>query len=112
MARPIQPEQSELVKKTVFSYIVSSAKFKYNLTENRIKFALLDNLKALSGIPNNLDIRNHKFRMHKPQDSRVWEVEMPISDILKYMGSEGTPKKNQAAIRKAAKSMQTKIILI
>ena len=110
MARPIQPEQSELVKKTVFSYIVSSAKFKYNLTENRIKFALLDNLKALSGIPNNLDIRNHKFRMHKPQDSRVWEVEMPISDILKYMGSEGTPKKNQAAIRKAAKSMQTKII--
>lgn len=44
MARPIQPEQSELVKKTVFSYIVSSAKFKYNLTENRIKFALLDNL--------------------------------------------------------------------
>ena len=39
MARPIQPEQSELVKKTVFSYIVSSAKFKYNLTENRIKFA-------------------------------------------------------------------------
>ena len=110
MARPIQPEQSELVKKTVFSYIVSSAKFKYNLTENRIKFALLDNLKALSGIPKNLDIRNHKFRMHKPQDSRVWEVEMPMSDILKYMGSEGTPKKNQALIRKAAKSMQTKII--
>ena len=82
MARPIQPEQSELVKKTVFSYIVSSAKFKYNLTENRIKFALLDNLKALSGIPKNLDIRNHKFRMHKPQDSRVWEVEMPMGDIL------------------------------
>ena len=47
MARPIKPDQSELVKKTVFSYIVSSAKFKYNLTENRIKFALLDNLKAL-----------------------------------------------------------------
>lgn len=110
MARPIKPEQSELVKKTVFSYIVSSAKFKYNLTENRIKFALLDNLKALSGIPNNLDIRNHKFRMHKPQDSRVWEVEMPMSDILKYMGSEDTPKKNQAVIKKAAKSMQTKII--
>ena len=72
MARPIQPEQSELVKKTVFSYIVSSAKFKYNLTENRIKFALLDNLKALSGIPKNLDIRNHKFGLLKPEGVPSW----------------------------------------
>lgn len=110
MARPIKPENKELVKKTVFSYIVSSAKFKYNLTENRIKYALLDNLKALSGVPNSLEIRNHMFRMHTHQDSRVWEVEMPVADILKYMGNENTPKKNQALIRKAAKSMQTKII--
>lgn len=110
MARPIKPENKELVKKTVFSYIVSSAKFKYNLTENRIKYALLDNLKALSGVPNSLEIKNNMFRMHTHQDSRVWEVEMPMADILKYMGDENTPKKNQALIRKAARSMQTKII--
>lgn len=110
MARPIKPESTELVKKTVFSYIVSAAKFKYNLTENRIKYALLDNLKALSGVPNNLIISSHRFRMHKPQESRVWEVEMPISDILKYMTEEGNESKNQAAIKRAAKSMQTKII--
>ena len=50
------------------------------------------------------------FRMHTLLDSRVWEVEMPVADILKYMGNENTHKKNHALIRKAAKSMQTKII--
>ena len=33
------------MKKVTLSYIISNAKFKYNLTEHRIRFALLDNLK-------------------------------------------------------------------
>lgn len=82
------------------------------MTEHRIRFAILDNLKALSGVPNNLEIRNHKFRMHKPQNIHAWEVELPMSDILKYMGSENTPKKNYQLIEDAAESIQKKIFKV
>lgn len=101
-----------LFKKLTLSYIISNAKFKYTLTEHRIRFAILDNLKALSGVPNNLEIRNHKFRMHKPQNIHAWEVELPMSDILKYMGSENTPKKNYQLIEDAAESIQKKIFKV
>ena len=112
MARPLQPKNKEMLKKVTLSYIISNAKFKYTLTEHRIRFAILDNLKALSGVPNNLEIRNHKFRMHKPQNIHAWEVELPMSDILKYMGSENTPKKNYQLIEDAAESIQKKIFKV
>lgn len=112
MARPLQPKSKEMMKKVTLSYIISNAKFKYNLTEHRIRFALLDNLKSLSEVPGNIEVKNKKFRMHKPQDIHVWEVEMPIADILKYMGSEGTPKKNYLAVEKAAESIQKKIFSV
>lgn len=95
-----------LLKKLTLSYIISNAKFKYTLTEHRIRFAILDNLKALSGVPNNLEIRNHKFRMHKPQNIHAWEVELPMSDILKYMGSENTPKRTTNLLRMQQKAFK------
>ena len=112
MAKPLRPKTKEMMKKVTFSYIISNAKFKYTLTEHRIRFAILDNLKTLSGVPNNLEIPNHKFRMHKPQNIHAWEVELPMSDILKYMGSENTPKKNHQLIEKAAESIQKKIFTV
>lgn len=112
MARPIKPRNKEMMKKVTLSYIMSDAKFKYTLTEHRIRFAILDNLKALSGIPNNLEIRNNKFRMHKPQNIHAWEVELPMGDILKYMGSEDTPSKNYMHIEEAAESIQKKIFKV
>lgn len=110
MARPIKPQSTEMVKKVVQSYIVSAAKFKYTLTEQRIKYALLENLSRMGGLQG-LEYRNKMFRLYRPSaTARTWEVEIPMSDILKYMGDEQSPKKNQALIRKAARSMQTKII--
>lgn len=112
MARPHTPTTKEETRNTIQSYIVTEAKFKYTLTEERIKNALLDNLWSLTGETKGLKLSEHLFRIHKETEVPFWKVEMPVKDILKYMGKETTPeehKKNQAAIRNAAKSIQTKI---
>lgn len=112
MPRPHTPSTREETRNTIQSYIVTEAKFKYTLTEERIKNALLNNLWSLTGETKGVVLKENLFRLHKETEVPFWKVEMPVRDILKYMGKETTPeehKKNQAAIRKAAKSIQTKI---
>lgn len=109
MARPIKSNRPDLQKATVQSNIVTSAKFKYNLTEERIKNALLDNLYRMQNETDGLILRNNQFRIHKWEEGRSYTVQMPISDIIKYMGSKDKDYKNYEYVKEAAKSIQTKI---
>lgn len=112
MARTIKPNQNDktLVRKATQSYIMTAARFKYNLTEERIRNALLDNLWRLTGETKGVILKNSMFRLHKPDNSRSWEVEMPVADIIKYMGNTDDPSKNYDLIKRAAKKMMVKII--
>lgn len=109
MPRPLKPNTKELMRKAVQSYVFTSARFKYTLTEHKIRIALMNNLRIMNGESLNIEYRNNMFRIHHPQESRAWEVEMPISDVLQYMDKEETPSKNYNAIKRAARNMQLKI---
>lgn len=109
MPRPLQPNTKELMRKAVQSYVFTSARFKYTLTEHKIRIALMNNLRIMNGESLNIEYRNNMFRIHHPQESRAWEVEMPISDVLQYMDKEESPSKNYEAIKRAARNMQLKI---
>lgn len=109
MPRPLKPNTKELMRKAVQSYVFTSARFKYTLTEHKIRIALMNNLRIMNRESLNIEYRNNLFRIHHPQESRAWEVEMPISDVLQYMSKENSPSKNYDAIKNAARSMQLKI---
>ena len=115
MAKPLKPKTKEVTKVTTQSYMITSAKFKYTLAEERIKNAIIDNLWELTGTGeiSGKKLSNCLFKLHKGYGSNIYEVAIPIAPILEVMKKEETDEnKNYQYIIDAAESMMTKIFSV
>lgn len=107
MARPIKTSTKTDNKKVIQSYILTTARYKFTVTEKRILYRIIEAAQAeLQGIL----IKDNLCRVNKG----LWDVEltMPYKAILDVETDDDGEAHHRDRIRAAAKALATKAVEI